>query len=393
ALCYTVNTPVNRKLEEDSMQIKLGEKIKELRKRDGRKQEDLAVALGVTNQAVSRWEANGGYPDIEMLPAIANYFHITIDELFGYDNDRQTKLQSYLDQSDQMNKCGDDRVLLVEFLRNAISEFPTEWQLQRRLADALLAMGYQKYKAHAINTEGCDDIRNDMETAYKECLKEAISLYEEVLKKEIDDDARTSVTSTLLWVYSYMEDFENAERMALSQSPVRISREVLLASAAEGEKGEEYSGEAILTLMHQLYRQIECHLAKNQSLAHSQAALDTSLAVARLYESIIDDGNFGMHHNDMCMLYLRCSSAAIHLNDSERALNYLEIALDHFVAFEQTKDMRQFTAPLVSKVKKNCVFIIFKLNRELFENHMQDLPAECVDAIKNNPKYASIFAQ
>ena len=67
------------------MQIKLGEKIKELRKRDGRKQEDLAVALGVTNQAVSRWEANGGYPDIEMLPAIANYFHITIDELFGYD--------------------------------------------------------------------------------------------------------------------------------------------------------------------------------------------------------------------------------------------------------------------------------------------------------------------
>ena len=152
------------------MQIKLGEKIKELRKRDRRKQEDLATALGVTNQAVSRWEANGGYPDIEMLPAIANYFHITIDELFGYDNDSQTKLQSYIDQADQMldtifeKKDSEQR---VEFLRNAISEFPSEWQLQFRLASALLAMGYQKYKAHAITKEGCDDIRNAAETKYK----------------------------------------------------------------------------------------------------------------------------------------------------------------------------------------------------------------------------------
>ena len=104
------------------MQIKLGEKIRKLRQRDGRKQEDLAVALGVTNQAVSRWEANGGYPDIEMLPAIANYFHITMDELFGYESDRQTKLQSYLEQADQISKHGSN-AQLVDFLRNTISEF------------------------------------------------------------------------------------------------------------------------------------------------------------------------------------------------------------------------------------------------------------------------------
>ena len=60
------------------MIIQLGEKIKQLRRRDGRKQEDLANALGVSPQAVSRWEANGGYPDIGLLPAIANYFNITI---------------------------------------------------------------------------------------------------------------------------------------------------------------------------------------------------------------------------------------------------------------------------------------------------------------------------
>ncbi|MBQ6789363.1 MAG: helix-turn-helix transcriptional regulator, partial [Clostridia bacterium] len=51
------------------MNIKIGEKIKQLRQRDGRKQEDLANALGVSPQAISRWEANGGYPDMELIPA------------------------------------------------------------------------------------------------------------------------------------------------------------------------------------------------------------------------------------------------------------------------------------------------------------------------------------
>ena len=226
-------------------------------------------------------------------------------------------------------------------------------------------------------------------------MKEAIYLFEEVLKKEIDDEHRAVSIGQLLWLYSYVGDFERAERMALSQSPVKISREVLLASAAEGEKGEEYSEEAILTLIHQLFRVTELYFWKNHSLAHSRTALDTSLAAARLYESIIDDGNFGMHHNDMCMLYLRCSSASIHLNDSERALSYFEIALDHCIKFNQVMKMPQmpkFTAPLVSKAK-SCVTEILTMDRKLFEGHMQEFPAEYVEAIRNNPKYATIFNQ
>ena len=67
------------------MQLNLGQKIRELRRRDGRTQETLAEAIGVTSQAVSRWEANGGYPDMDMIPSIANYFNISTDELLSYE--------------------------------------------------------------------------------------------------------------------------------------------------------------------------------------------------------------------------------------------------------------------------------------------------------------------
>ena len=73
------------------MQLDLGTKIRQLRHRDGRTQEALAEELGVTAQAVSRWEKGICYPDMEIIPSIANYFGVSIDELFGYDNDRARK--------------------------------------------------------------------------------------------------------------------------------------------------------------------------------------------------------------------------------------------------------------------------------------------------------------
>ena len=124
------------------MQVNLGEKIKQLRKRDGRKQEDLAKALGVTAQAVSRWEANGGYPDMNMIPAIANYFHIGIDELFGYSNDRNKKIKRYCDKAQKMLNVGQDISECISLLRTALEEFPEEKDLRVKLAFALNRQGW-----------------------------------------------------------------------------------------------------------------------------------------------------------------------------------------------------------------------------------------------------------
>ena len=60
----------------------MGEILSALRKQKGVTQEEMGKALGVSMQAVSRWE-NGGAPDILLLPALADYFGVSIDELFG----------------------------------------------------------------------------------------------------------------------------------------------------------------------------------------------------------------------------------------------------------------------------------------------------------------------
>ena len=82
------------------MQIKSGERLRELRRRDGRTQEDLAEALDVTPQAVSRWEKSACYPDMGLIPSIANYFGVAIDKLFGYGNDRDRKLDAIIQKID-----------------------------------------------------------------------------------------------------------------------------------------------------------------------------------------------------------------------------------------------------------------------------------------------------
>lgn len=63
--------------------IKINEQITFLRKQKGMTQEEVACALGVTNQAVSKWESAQCCPDIQLLPAIAELFEVTIDELMG----------------------------------------------------------------------------------------------------------------------------------------------------------------------------------------------------------------------------------------------------------------------------------------------------------------------
>lgn len=87
--------------------LKLGENLKKFRLQRELTQEQLADVLGVSAQAVSRWENGTTYPDITLLPTIASYFEITLDELMGMENWRsEEQLKELLRQLEENGSKG-----------------------------------------------------------------------------------------------------------------------------------------------------------------------------------------------------------------------------------------------------------------------------------------------
>ena len=77
------------------MNLEFGEKVRSLRTERGLTQEKLADFLGVSFQAVSKWERGDTVPDIYMLPSIASFFGVTTDYLLSYDVNKEKDISSY----------------------------------------------------------------------------------------------------------------------------------------------------------------------------------------------------------------------------------------------------------------------------------------------------------
>ena len=85
--------------------MELGKKIKQLRLNKGVTQEAFAVALGVTYQAVSRWENETTMPDISLLPQISVYFGVSIDELFEFtEESRFERIENMLNEKSSLTE-------------------------------------------------------------------------------------------------------------------------------------------------------------------------------------------------------------------------------------------------------------------------------------------------
>lgn len=116
------------------MDINLGTKIRELRKKKGLTQEDLAAKLSISSQSVSKWENGVCYPDMAQIPIIANFFGVSLDELFNYDI---AQLEMKIDEiiKEHNKYFWKERKKSEEILVNALKEYPENERLMIELAE------------------------------------------------------------------------------------------------------------------------------------------------------------------------------------------------------------------------------------------------------------------
>ena len=299
------------------MQIKIGDKIKELRKRDGRTQEEIASSLGVTSQAVSRWEANGGYPDMEIMPNIASLFGVSIDALFGYDGvDRKNRIDSILSEVQDMKNQNIPYSEIVALLRNACAEFPSEERLLLELAFALTTQGWDVnggaktyFNENDEDEYGKRDI-TDMEKNKKNPFwQESIALFANLLENSRNNEIITHAKRSLVSLYSSVGLCDKAVEIAETFSGISFSREIMLCQATYGEEHCKYAQEALVNLLDELYRAASevilsrYHINHKDDFADIKKRIEKIRGMANLFELVYDDGNMGFYHSTVCDIY------------------------------------------------------------------------------------------
>ena len=385
------------------MQLNIGTKIKELRRRDGRTQEALAEALGVTNQAVSRWESGGSYPDMEVVPAIANYFHVSIDELFGYQNDREERIKRILEeanglirlQSSFLEKDSGDYEGIVQMLRNALEEFPNEPDILFCLADALHRLGWQKFGGRQHPT-GKDPNYLDQDVEYNAqniYWQEALRVLEKLLKLDLSSDQRGKAVFHAAMIYPMVGEYEKAKALVNKQDSLFYCREMLLPRITEGEDMDQVQGESIIACLLGLDWLLSYAVVSIKPLCFTPYSQSILLAVAELYELIFNDGRCGREHLNIRRLYLNLARNEAIDGNLQKAIEYFDKGFTHDKLYQEAcaQGEYRYSAPLVSKVLVPSDQF-YTRGEHYWADEIRILPDRLVTELRQNPKYAECFA-
>lgn len=171
--------------------MNIGTNIYTLRKENKITQAQLAEKLGVSEQAISKWENNQCAPDVSLFPIIAEYFGVSIDRIFGY------HMNSYDDEVKAIIKAADDSMDTykeIEILSEGLKKYPNSADLKI----------YLSFSLSMVNR-----ISND-ETERSEAVQKAIKHCSEVVDTCGDTKKVDRALNMLNRIYGEIGEYQKA---------------------------------------------------------------------------------------------------------------------------------------------------------------------------------------
>ena len=236
------------------MELQIGNRIRELRKASGMTQEQLAELIGISFQAVSKWENNIALPDISLVPTLARIFGVTTDEIFAYNlTETHEEIERYVDEAAKLRESdpAEGRRILEEGLR----KYPDNDILLNNL---LYVLDYSKNPDETIRTAS------------------------RLIDKTTESDIRYDALRFLAYAYRAKGDTDSAVK-ALEQIPEiyfsKLSEMAFTLSGkakfAAAEKQKWLSFETLLQMMQKI---AECYKDEGNS-ADAAAEIERALAL------------------------------------------------------------------------------------------------------------------
>ena len=359
------------------MNVKIGAIIKKLRAENHITQEALATAIGVTPQAISRWESEGGYPDIELLPVLADFFAVSTDELLGYRlSEREEELVKIKKEMERLAEVGsvEER---VAYARNAFARYPNDYEIRDSLA-VCLSFVWDETHDEALFAE----IENLLKTVVEECD---------------DEDTRYNAINTVISMYAETKQSSKVQELVHLLPRMKYCREFTLSCGIGDGNTELYIQDEIDKLTDCLGIAIR-NLALSEDLPNDPSTWDKKIEMLRISNRLY----FMIYGDDLLPNHIRLSfnhwlisTYQMSLERTEDALDSLEQMCRHAVAYDlayQNDHGKPYSSILVNRLiypepskdfhelteHTNCYYMLDRLQSNRY------------DPIREDPRFVAV---
>lgn len=211
------------------MELMIGRRLREKRLERRLTQEEVATQLGVSYQAVSKWERQEGLPDVTLLPALARLFHTTTDDLLGVHDAAAQSAYDQINQTWQEQNQAGQHADNIRLMRQALRQYP---------GDALLMVQLSTSLEKAKGTEA----------ERRERLLESIRVQEDILRLDADAEVTTAVQFNLCFSLWKAGRTQQAIDRAKGLPSLWKTRENALVHFTDGEEQRQLAQEALRPL-------------------------------------------------------------------------------------------------------------------------------------------------